>query len=62
MNFFQTTPTGFNVEPQEYVTIGKLMQKLKIQPARPGGNGDGGEMPGGMHRIPEHEGFVRKVE
>lgn len=30
MSFFQTQPTGF-VEPQEYVMIGKLMEKLKIK-------------------------------
>jgi hypothetical protein len=45
MNFFQHQPSGF-VEPQEYVVMGKLMEKLKIQHR-------GGEMPGGMHRIGE---------
>lgn len=51
MSFFQQQPSGF-VEPQEYVTIGKLMEKLKLQ--------RGGEsLPGGMHRIPEQE-FGRK--
>lgn len=30
MNFFQQQPQGF-VEPQEYVMIGKLMEKLKIK-------------------------------
>ncbi|KAF2009186.1 CenpB-DNA-bind-domain-containing protein [Aaosphaeria arxii CBS 175.79] len=30
MSFFQTQPSGF-VEPQEYVMIGKLMEKLKIK-------------------------------
>lgn len=54
MCFFQTQPSGF-VEPQEYVTIGKLMEKLKLQR-----NGDLG-LPGGMHRIQEYE-QVRKVE
>jgi hypothetical protein len=44
MNFFQHQPSGF-VEPQEYVVMGKLMEKLKIQ------HRGGGEMPGGMHRI-----------
>jgi hypothetical protein len=44
MNFFQSQPTGV-VEPQEYVVMGKLMEKLKIRRSR------SGEMPGGMHRI-----------
>lgn len=30
MNFFQHQPTGF-MEPQEYITMGKLMEKLKLQ-------------------------------
>ncbi|KAJ9637236.1 hypothetical protein H2199_007522 [Coniosporium tulheliwenetii] len=30
MNFCQAQPSGF-VEPQEYVTIGKLMEKLKLK-------------------------------
>jgi hypothetical protein len=41
MNFFQSQPTGL-VDPQEYITMGKLMEKLKVQ---------NGEMPGGMHSI-----------
>lgn len=52
MSFFQQQPSGF-VEPQEYVTIGKLMEKLKLQ------RGGGESLPGGMHRIPEQE-FGRK--
>jgi hypothetical protein len=31
MNFFQSQNAGFVVEPQEYVTIGKLMEKLRIK-------------------------------
>jgi hypothetical protein len=54
MNFFSTQPTGF-VDPQEYVTIGKLMQKLDLQK-------QGEHLPGGLHHIPEHEYAVRKVE
>jgi hypothetical protein len=46
MNFFQHQPNGV-VEPQEYMVMGKLMEKLKIQPIR------GREMPGGMYRIGE---------
>jgi hypothetical protein len=60
MNFFQSQPSGF-VEPQDYVTIGKLMEKLKIQTSQLGG-----EMPGGMHRIPSGDfnagGFIGKQE
>ena len=31
MSFFQSQNAGFLVEPQEYVTIGKLMEKLRIK-------------------------------
>ncbi|RYN63902.1 hypothetical protein AA0119_g12486 [Alternaria tenuissima] len=31
MNFFQLQNAGFVVEPQDYVTIGKLMEKLRIK-------------------------------
>jgi hypothetical protein len=53
MNFFQHQPNGV-VEPQEYMVMGKLMEKLKIQPIR------GREMPGGMYRI--GEGFPGRSE
>jgi hypothetical protein len=43
MNFFQAQPTGL-VDPQEYIMMGKLMEKLKVQ-------GQMGELPGGMHSI-----------
>ncbi|KAF2199265.1 CenpB-DNA-bind-domain-containing protein [Delitschia confertaspora ATCC 74209] len=51
MSFFQQQPTGF-VEPQEYVMIGKLMEKLKIK------NGDFGA---GMRRVSESDFDVGKV-
>ena len=43
MSFFQSQPSGV-VDPQEYITMGKLMEKLKVQ-------GSVGELPGGMHSI-----------
>jgi len=46
MTFFQQQPSGL-VDPQEYITMGKLMEKLKLQ--------QGGGLPGGLHQIPEHE-------
>jgi hypothetical protein len=63
MNFFQAQPQGF-VESGEWVTMGKLMEKLKLHhhPHLPVTTG--GEMPGGMHRIPSadfaHAGFLGK--
>jgi hypothetical protein len=60
MNFFQIQQPGL-VEPQEYMMIGKLMQKLKVNPSPLDG-----EMPGGMHRIPSGDfnaqGFIGKPE
>ncbi|KAF2738711.1 CenpB-DNA-bind-domain-containing protein [Polyplosphaeria fusca] len=55
MNFFQHQPNGF-VEPQEYVMIGKLMEKLKIK--------RGSEsMASGVRRVSESDfSVVRKVE
>ena len=59
MNFFQNQSNG-SLEPQEYMMMGKLMEKLKLHHHVNGG----GEMPGGMHRIPsgdfKHAGFVGK--
>ncbi|KAI9812146.1 MAG: hypothetical protein M1827_004812 [Pycnora praestabilis] len=53
MTFFQHQPTGL-VDPQEFMTIGKLMEKLRLQ---------GGSLPGGLHRIPEQEdGGIAKLE
>ena len=43
MNFFQNQPSGV-IDPQEYITMGKLMEKLKVQ-------GSIGDLPGGMHSI-----------
>ncbi|MCJ1389526.1 hypothetical protein MMC18_002383 [Xylographa bjoerkii] len=42
LNFFQNQPTGV-VDPQEFVAMGKLMEKLKVQGV--------GELPGGMHSM-----------
>ncbi|MCJ1284108.1 hypothetical protein MMC26_003439 [Xylographa opegraphella] len=42
LNFFQNQPTGV-VDPQEFVAMGKLMEKLKFQGV--------GDLPGGMHSI-----------
>jgi hypothetical protein len=50
MSFFQHQPNGF-VEPQDFVTIGKLMEKLKIQR-------NGEHLPGGLHRILEQDSNV----
>ena len=33
------------MEPQEYITMGKLMEKLKVR------EGGGGGLPGGMHAL-----------
>jgi hypothetical protein len=55
MNFFQSQHAGFVVEPQEYVTIGKLMEKLRIK--------RGSEsVPPGMRRISETEFTLSKLE
>ncbi|KAK8167562.1 hypothetical protein BC567DRAFT_15435 [Phyllosticta citribraziliensis] len=67
MSFFQHQPSGF-VEPQEYVTIGKLMEKLRLQQQQQQRNNNnsgsmvvlGENLPGGLHRIPEQE-LVRKA-
>ena len=40
MSFFHHQPSG--VDPQEYITMGKLMEKLKLQ---------GSGLPGGMHSL-----------
>ena len=41
MTFFQHQPSGF-VDPHEYFTIGKLMEKLRVQQGSVGGVGGGG--------------------
>lgn len=43
MSFFQNQPTG-TVDSQEFITMGKLMEKLKV-------HGNMGELPGGMHSL-----------
>lgn len=51
MTFFQSQPAGI-VEPNEYVTMGKLMQKLELAQSPDGAP----SLPGGLHRIDEEEG------
>ncbi|KAI9806364.1 MAG: hypothetical protein M1825_006479 [Sarcosagium campestre] len=46
MTFFQRQPSGL-VDPQEYMTIGKLMEKLRQHSHQ--------SLPGGLHQIPEQE-------
>lgn len=56
MTFFQQQHEDFVVEPQEYVTIGKLMEKLKLKR-------NSESLPSGMRRISEPNfGVVDKVE
>ena len=55
MDFFQQQPSGF-VEPQEFVTIGKLMQKLKLHRTSPAVQ----ELPGGLHRIHHEREFIAR--
>ncbi|KAI9884608.1 MAG: hypothetical protein M1823_003595 [Watsoniomyces obsoletus] len=49
MAFFQHQPSGM-VDPQEFMTMGKLMEKLRLQ-----GTSHGPSLPGGLHQIPEQE-------
>jgi hypothetical protein len=51
MTFFQCQPTGV-VDPTEYMTMGKLMQKLELAQSPDGVP----SLPGGLHRIDEEEG------
>jgi len=54
--FFQQQHEDFIVEPQEYVTIGKLMEKLKLKRSSE-------SLPSGMRRVSEPNfGTVNKVE
>jgi len=48
MRFFRSQPPGL-MDPQESMTVGKLIERLKLYPV-----GDQ-QLPGGLHRIPEHE-------
>lgn len=52
MTFFQSQPAGI-VEPGEYMTMGKLMQKLELAQSPDGTS----SLPGGLHRIDEEEGL-----
>ena len=52
MTFFQSQPVGV-VEPSEYVTMGRLMQKLEVVQSPDGTP----SLPGGLHRIDEEEGL-----
>lgn len=45
MTFFQQESSGL-VDPHEYMTMGKLLEKLRLQ---------GHSLPGGLHQIAEHE-------
>jgi hypothetical protein len=54
MAFFQGQNAGFVVEPQEYVTIGKLMEKLRIKRSSE-------SVPPGMRRVSDAE-FGGKCE
>ena len=57
MSYLQHQPSGL-VEPKDLMVMGGLMERLKLQGSRQGsvstgvGTPSGGEMPGGMHRIP----------
>lgn len=54
MSFFQSQNAGFVVEPQEYVTIGKLMEKLRIKRSSE-------SLPSGIRRVSESD-FTTKLE
>jgi hypothetical protein len=49
LNFFQQAPNGL-VDQNEYMTVLKLTEKLRLQQSTPG------PLPGGLHRISEQEG------
>jgi hypothetical protein len=54
--FFQQQHEDFVVEPQEYLAIGKLMEKLKLKR-------NSESLPSGMRRVSEpNYGMVDKVE
>lgn len=55
MNFFQSQNAGFLVEPQEYVTIGKLMEKLRIKRSSE-------SLPSGIRRVSEPDFSTTKLE
>lgn len=55
MTFFQSQNAGFVVEPQEYVTIGKLMEKLRIKRSSE-------SLPSEMRRVSEPNFTTTKLE
>ena len=55
MSFFQSQHDGFVVEPQEYVTIGKLMEKLRIKRRSE-------SLPSGIRRVSEPDYTTTKLE
>ena len=55
INFFQSQNAGFLVEPQEYVTIGKLMEKLRIKR-------NSESLPTGLRRVSEPDFTSRKLK
>jgi len=48
MAFFENQPNNA-VDPHEYILMGKLMEKLKLQ---------GGSLPGGMHSLERGDGTL----
>jgi hypothetical protein len=62
MNFFQNQKGS--LESQEWMMMGTLMEKLRLHHHQHLPVTAGGEMPGGMHRIPSvdfnHAGFLGK--
>ncbi|KAI1601546.1 hypothetical protein PtrCC142_005957 [Pyrenophora tritici-repentis] len=55
MNFFQSKSAGLDIEPQEYVTIGKLMEKLRIKRSSE-------SLPSDMRRVSEPSFTTPKLE
>jgi hypothetical protein len=55
MSFFQSQTADFVVEPQDYVAIGKLMEKLRIKR-------NAESLPPGMRRASEPDFSITKFE
>jgi hypothetical protein len=55
MSFFKSQPSDFAVAPEEYMTMGKLMEKLRIK-------GRSESMPSGIRRASEPDYSVTKLE
>ena len=55
MSFFKSQPSDFAVAPEEYMTMGKLMEKLRIK-------GRSESMPSGIRRASEPDYTVTKLE